>query len=128
MAAHDEDDLHRAKLLHVELATHVNGDGQFCQEDGGEDGNRHRVDDVVDPRQVRDVRILVERYRLNAQDAVANIEDYEEHTHTKSDQANDSGGSKNNDLEAAGDIAANDPDLQDQRAIRGSRDQDVEDV
>ena len=26
LAAHDEDDLHRAKLLHVELATHVDGD------------------------------------------------------------------------------------------------------
>lgn len=26
LAAHDEDDLHRAKLLHIKLATHVDGD------------------------------------------------------------------------------------------------------
>ncbi len=125
LAAHDEDDLHRSELLHVELASKVDGESQLDDEDGGEEGNGHDGDNIVGLGHVPEKLKLLCRGAVDAEDVVLNIEHSQGEANGQRCEGHDGRHDDDADFSGMCERAADDADLQNERAVNQGVDDDA---
>lgn len=104
----------------------MDGERKLGDEDGRKEGDGDNGDDVVDRRNMGEVRISLDRQVVDTKNAVFDVEDGQEEPDTQRHERHGTCYADDGHLDRAANGAADNVDLQQQRAVDGCVDEEVE--